>query len=353
DDAIIAVEVMVLKLEEGWDRVRAASFAYVSTAFPMLTGTLITVAGFLPVFLARTSSAEYTRSLFEVVGVSLIVSWFVAVLVTPYIGFKLLPDFGGRAHDEHAVYQGVFYRRFRGLVGWCVKRSMLVVAVTVLLFVVSVALFRWVPKQFFPSSDRPELIVDLWFPQNVSFDEIRRQSQALEQTLLGDEDIVSVTTYAGRGSPRFYLPLNVQTQTNLAELVVMTKGIAQRERTLLKIQDLLGTELPGVRGRVTRLENGPPVGYPIQLRLSGTDDAQLLQIADEVMARLRTRRDIRDVNMDWGERITTLRVDVNQDQARTLGVSSRGIAQALQTSVTGLDVTQYYEGDETLDVVMR
>ncbi|HET8703884.1 efflux RND transporter permease subunit [Castellaniella sp.] len=353
DDAIIAVEVMVLKLEEGWDRVRAASFAYVSTAFPMLTGTLITVAGFLPVFLARTSSAEYTRSLFEVVGVSLIVSWFVAVLVTPYIGFKLLPDFGGRAHDEHAVYQGVFYRRFRGLVGWCVKRSMLVVAVTVLLFVVSVALFRWVPKQFFPSSDRPELIVDLWFPQNVSFDEIRRQSQVLEQTLLGDEDIVSVTTYAGRGSPRFYLPLNVQTQTNLAELVVMTKGIAQRERTLLKIQDLLGTELPGVRGRVTRLENGPPVGYPIQLRLSGTDDAQLLQIADEVMARLRTRRDIRDVNMDWGERITTLRVDVNQDQARTLGVSSRGIAQALQTSVTGLDVTQYYEGDETLDVVMR
>ncbi|WP_322998057.1 efflux RND transporter permease subunit [Castellaniella sp.] len=353
DDAIIAVEVMVLKLEEGWDRVRAASFAYVSTAFPMLTGTLITVAGFLPVFIAKTSSAEYTRSLFEVVGVSLVVSWFVAVLVTPYIGFKLLPDFSGRARDEQAVYQGAFYRRFRRLVGWCVDHRALVVAVTVLLFVVAVALFRWVPKQFFPSSDRPELIVDLWFPQNASFDEIRRQSQELEKQLLGDGDIVSVTTYAGRGSPRFYLPLNVQTQSNLAELVVMSKGIPQRERVLLKIQDLFSSSFPGVRGRVTRLENGPPVGYPIQLRLSGTDDGQLRSISDHVMAMLRGRADVRDVNMDWGERTATLRVDVNQDQARALGVSSRSIAQALQASLTGLDVTQYYENDETLDIVAR
>ena len=353
DDAIIAVEMMVLKLEEGWDRVRAASFAYVSTAFPMLTGTLITVAGFLPVYMARTSSAEYTRSLFEVVGVSLIVSWFVAVLVTPYIGYKLLPDFSRRVRDERAVYQGAFYQGFRALVTWCVNRRLGVVMVTVCLFMGAVGLFSRVPQQFFPSSDRPELIVDLWFPQNVAFDEIRRQSRKMEQALLGHEDIVSVTTYAGQGSPRFYLPLNVQTQNNLAELVVMTPGIAARERVLQRVQHLLETSFPGLRGRVTRLENGPPVGYPIQLRLSGPDGTALRAMADKVMGLLRARKDVRDVNIDWGDAVTTLMVDVNQDQARTLGVSSRSIAQALQTSLSGFGITQFYEGDETLDIVAR
>ena len=353
DDAIIAVEMMVLKLEEGWDRVRAATFAYTATAFPMLTGTLITVAGFLPAYLAKSSSAEYTRSLFEVVGVALIVSWFVAVMVTPYIGFILLPDFKAKAGDEHEIYQRPFYRWFRRRVTWCVDHRLKVVTATILLFVAAMALFRLVPRQFFPSSDRPELIADLWFPQNAAFSEIRRQAHRLEQALHGDEDVVSVTSYVGRGSPRFYLPLNVQTQTNLAELVVMTKGIEQRERVMGTIQKLFGTRFPGLRGRVTRLENGPPVGYPIQFRISGTDNARLRSIAARIEAILRANPDTRDVNIDWGERVTTLRVDINQDQARALGVSSRSISQALQASISGIDITQYYEGDETLDIYAR
>lgn len=353
DDAIITVEVMALKLEEGWDRTRAATFAYTATAFPMLTGTLISAAGFLPVFLAKTSSAEYTRSLFEVVGVSLIVSWFVAVLVTPYIGFRLLPDFKPRPGEEQEVYQRPFYRWFRRRVTWCVDHRLKVVLATVVFFVVAVALFRQVPQQFFPSSDRPELIADLWLPENVAYSEIERQAQRLQQALAGDQDIVSVTSYVGRGSPRFYLPLNVQTQNNLAELVVMTKGIEQRERVMAKLQKLFATEFPGVRGRVTRLENGPPVGYPVQFRLSGTDATRLRAIAEETQKLLRANPDTRDVNIDWGGDATTVRVEVNQDQARALGVSSKSIAQALQTSLSGLDVTTYYENTETIDIYAR
>ncbi len=353
DDAIIAVEMMVLKLEEGWDRMRAATYAYTVTAFPMLTGTLITLVGFLPVYLAKTPSAEYTRSLFEVVGVSLIVSWFVAVLVTPFLGFRLLPDFKPKPGEEREVYQRPFYRWFRKRVAWCVDHRLAVVIATVVLFVVAMALFPRVPKQFFPSSDRSELIADLWFPQNATFDDIQRQASRLEKALHGDQDIVSVTSYVGRGSPRFYLPLNVQTQTNLAELVVMTKGIPERERVLHKIQHLFATQFPGVRGRVTRLENGPPVGYPVQFRISGTDNATLRTIADKVMGLLRADPNTTDVNDDWGARVTTLKVDVNQDQARALGVSSRSIAQALQTSLSGYDITQYHEGDNTVDIYAR
>src|SRR5690606_35867901 len=190
-------------------------------AFPMLTGTLVTVAGFLPVYIAKASSAEYTKSLFEVVGVALVVSWFVAVLVTPYIGYKLLPDFKPKPGAEREVYQRPFYRWFRRRVTWCVDHRVLVVIVTLVLFAVSVACFPRVPKQFFPASDRPELIVDLWMPQNASFALIERQAHALQKALREDEDVVSVTSYVGRGSPRFYLPLDVQTQSNLAELVVM------------------------------------------------------------------------------------------------------------------------------------
>lgn len=353
DDAIIAVEIMVLKLEEGWDRIRAATFAYTATAFPMLTGTLITVVGFLPAYLAKTSSAEYTRSLFEVVGVALIVSWFVAVLVTPYLGFNLLPGFKPRPGDESEVYQRPFYRWFRRRVTWCVDHRLTVVAATIVLFVAAVVLFRLVPRQFFPSSDRPELIADLWFPQNAAFSEIRHQAKRLEQALANDGDVISITGYVGRGSPRFYLPLNVQTQSNLAELVVMTKGIEQRERVMRKIQTLFETDFPGLLGRVTRLENGPPVGYPIQFRISGTDKTRLRAIANHVEQILRVDPHTRNVNMDWGEPVTTLRVEVNQDQARALGVSSRSIAQALQASFSGIDTTQYYEGDETLDITAR
>lgn len=353
DDAIISVEMMVLKLEEGWDHVRAATFAYTATAFPMLTGTLITVAGFLPVAISKSGSAEYTRSLFEVVGIALIVSWFVAVLVTPYLGFKLLPDFKPKAGENVEVYQRPFYRWFRKRVSWCLDHRMPVIGLTVILFVLSLGLFELIPQQFFPSSDRPELIVDLWMPQAASFDDIQKQAATMQKDLKSDPDVVSVTSYVGGGSPRFYLPLNVQTQNNLAELVVMTKGYEQREGVMARIQKLLDNGFAAARGRVTRLENGPPVGYPVQFRISGDDEAQLRSIADKVMAIARANPDTTDVNMDWGERVKVLKIDIDQDKARVLGVSSKSVSQALQASLSGYDITQYLEGTDSIGVYAR
>jgi multidrug efflux pump len=359
DDAIIAVEMMALKLEQGWDRFRAATHAYTATAFPMLTGTLITAAGFLPVGFAKSSAGEYVFSLFQVVGISLMLSWIVAVVFTPYIGFKLLkehPVAAGTDHHaaEEAVYQRGLYAQFRRLVELCLRRRRWVIGITGAAFVGSLALFSVVPQQFFPASDRPELMVDLWLPQAATFEASQHEVQALERRLKADPDVVAVTSYIGNGSPRFYLPLDVQTPNlNLGELMIMTKGGAARERVLAKIQQLFDTEFPLVRGRVNRLENGPPVGYPLQYRVFGTDNAKVRQIADQMSEILRANAHVRRVNQDWGERLKRVQVDVDQDKARQLGISSRQIKEALQSSLSGTTVTQYREGDDNLDVVAR
>jgi multidrug efflux pump len=354
DDAIIAVEMMALKLEQGWDRFRAATYAYTATAFPMLTGTLITAAGFLPVGFARSGAGEYVFSLFQVVGLSLCLSWIVAVLFTPYIGFKLLKETPGAHHDEDAVYRGRFYALFRRLVEACLARRRLVIGATLAAFVGSLALFTQVPKQFFPASNRPELMVDLWLPQAATFAASEREVKALEARLRGDPDVEAVTSYIGTGLPRFYLPLDVQTPNlNLGELMVMTKGGEARERVLEKIQRMFDEEFPMVRGRVNRLENGPPVGYPVQYRAFGTDQRQVLDIAGRVAEILRAHPNLRRVNLDWGERLKRVRVDVDQDKARQLGITSHAIQTALQSSLSGNTVTQYREGDQDLDVVAR
>jgi multidrug efflux pump len=354
DDAIIAVEMMALKLEQGWDRFRAATYAYTATAFPMLTGTLITAAGFLPVGFAKSGSGEYVFSLFQVVGISLCLSWIVAVLFTPYIGFKLLREHHGAPHDEDAVYQGRFYAMFRCLVNACLVHRTRVIAVTLAAFAGSLALFGLVPKQFFPASDRPELMVDLWLPQAATFAASQREVQSLEAKLRGDPDVVAVTSYVGNGSPRFYLPLDVQTPNlNLGEMMVMTRGGEARERVLARIQGLLDSDFPLVRGRVNRLENGPPVGYPVQFRVFGQNHRQLQAIADRVAAIMRAEPHVRRVNQDWGERLKRVRVDVDQDKARQLGITSHQIQTALQASLSGNTVTQYREADKDLDVVAR
>lgn len=355
DDAIIAVEMMALKLEQGWDRFRAATYAYTATAFPMLTGTLITAAGFLPVGFAKSGAGEYVFSLFQVVGISLILSWIVAVLFTPWIGFKLLREQPHAAgHDEDAIYQRGFYRRFRGLVELCLVHRRWVIGATVLLFAGAMALFGAVPKQFFPASDRPELMVDLWLPQSATFEASQREVEALEAQLKADPDVVAVTSYVGTGSPRFYLPLDVQTPNlNLGELMVMTKGGEARERVLAKIQQLFDDGFPLVRGRVNRLENGPPVGYPLQFRVFGQEPQKVRAIAEEVAAILRAEPHVRRVNQDWGERLKRVRVDIDQDKARQLGISSRQVKAALQGSLSGTSITQYREGDKDLDVVAR
>jgi multidrug efflux pump len=355
DDAIIAVEMMHLKLEQGWDKVRAASYAYTVTAFPMLTGTLITAAGFLPVGLAKSNSGEYVFSLFQVVGISLVLSWIVAVLFTPYIGFKLLRSHsGGELRDEDDVYKRGIYSWFRGVVNSCLTHRRWVIGGTLALFLTTLALFGFVPKQFFPASDRPELVVDLWLPQAATFEATLREVESLETMLKGDPDVVATTSYIGGGSPRFYLPLDVQTpHLNLGELMVMTAGGEARERVLSKIEHLFEVDFPSVRGRVNRLENGPPVGYPIQYRVFGQDHHQVEAAADRVAAVLRTDPHVRRVNQNWGERTKQVRIHVDQEKARALGITSQQIQTALQTSLSGNTIAQYREADKTIDVVAR
>lgn len=354
DDAIIAVEMMALKLEQGWDKYRAATYAYTATAFPMLTGTLITAAGFLPVGFAKSSAGEYVFSLFQVVGLSLVLSWIVAVVFTPYIGFKLLKEDGHAHAGEDAVYQRGFYARFRRFVNACLERRRLVIGATAAAFAASIALFAVVPQQFFPASDRPELMVDLWLPQASTFEASHREVEALEAKLRADPDVMAVTSYVGSGSPRFYLPLDVQTPNlNLGEMMVMTKGGEARERVLARIQSLFENEFPNVRGRVNRLENGPPVGYPVQFRVFGPDNAKVQAVADQVTALMRSHPNVLRVNQDWGERLKRLRVEVDQDKARQLGISSRDVKVALQGSLSGTTITQYREGDDGIDVVAR
>jgi multidrug efflux pump len=354
DDAIIAVEMMSLKLEQGWDRLRAATFAYTSTAFPMLTGTLITAAGFLPVGMAKSNAGEYTFSIFQVVGVSLMLSWIVAVIFTPYLAYKLLPEHKHAAADEDAVYQRPLYARFRRLVNACLERRREVVAGTVALFLLSVALFRFVPQQFFPESNRPELMVDLWLPQASSYAAAEREVRAMEEKLAGDPDIVSVTSYIGVGSPRFYLPLDVQTPNlNFGQLTVMTQDEEARERVIGRIGALFEGGFPSVRGRVSRLENGPPVGYPVQFRVSGPDDRKVAGYAGQVEQILRGHPAVRRVNSDLGEELTVVRAVVDQDKARVLGFSAQQIAQTMQVSLSGYTTTQYREGDESIDVIAR
>jgi len=357
DDAIIAVEMMALKLEQGWDRVSAATHAYTATAFPMLTGTLITAAGFLPVGLAKSGAGEYTVSIFQVVGIALILSWVVAVVFTPYLGFKLLPEMkkhaGEGAHGAIDDRRG-FYGVFRRLLEACLRHRGLVLATTLVAFVGAVGLFRTVPQQFFPASSRPELMVDLWLPEAASIAATEAAVSKLEGKLKSDPGVSAVTGYVGMGSPRFYLPLDVQLpNTNFGQLMVMTRGEEEREQVLARIEATLREDFPDVRGRASRLENGPPVGYPVKLRVSGRDPEQLAGIVAQVEAALRKDPAIRDVNSDLGERLQTARLIVDQDKARALGLTSKQIADATQNSLSGLDITQYREKDQLIDVVAR
>ena len=258
------------------------------------------------------------------------------------------------AHDEDAVYQRPVYARFRSLVDWCVVHRRVVVATTVGLFVLSIALFKLVPQQFFPESDRPELMVDLWLPQGASYAATEHEVKAMEQALAGNEDIVSVTSYVGVGSPRFYLPLDQQTPNiNFGQLVVMTHGEESRERVLAHVQDLFEHDFPLVRGRVTRLENGPPVGYPVQFRVSGPDDRKVAGIADQVATLMRAHPNVRRVNSDAGEQVKVMRAEIDQDKVRMLGLSTREVARMMQIGLSGLVTTQFREGDESIEIVAR
>ena len=357
DDAIIAVEMMAVKLEQGMSRLRAAAFAYQSTAFPMLTGTLITAAGFLPIATAQSGTGEYTRSIFQVVTIALLLSWIAAVVFIPYLGYRLLPEHGLAAvtHQQaHDPYATPFYRRFRELVEWCLEFRFRVIVATVLLFLLSLFGFRYVQQQFFPSSTRLELMIDLKLPEGSSIHATEDAVLRMERFLRQQEGVDNFVAYVGTGSPRFYLPLDQQLpQASFAQLVVLTHSVEQREQLRAALIHQFEVEFSDLRGRVTRLENGPPVGFPVQFRVSGEDVPTVRRLARKVAAVMRGNRHLSGVHLDWEEPSKVIRLNIDQDRARVFGVSSEDLANFLESSITGARISQYREGDELIDVMLR
>ncbi|MBX8520336.1 efflux RND transporter permease subunit [Pseudomonas cichorii] len=359
DDAIIAVEMMAIKMEQGYDRLKAASFAWTSTAFPMLTGTLITAAGFLPIATALSSTGEYTRSIFQVVTIALIASWIVAVMFVPYLGDRLLPDLakihaakhGSDAPDPYAT---PMYKRVRALVGWCVERRKTVIVATVALFVLSVVMFRFVPQQFFPASGRLELMVDLKLAEGASLQNTTEQVTRLEQMLKDHPGIDNYVAYVGTGSPRFYLPLDQQLPApSFAQIVVLTKTIEDREALRSWLITSLNEQFPTLRSRVTRLENGPPVGYPVQFRVTGEHIEVVRELARQVREKVRENPHVSNVHLDWEEPSKVVHLNIDQDRARALGVTTADLSAFLRNSLTGSSVSQFREDDELIEILLR
>jgi len=361
DDAIIAVEMMVVKMEQGWDKFKAATYAYTSTAFPMLTGTLITAAAFTPVGFSKSAASEYTISIFQVVTIALLVSWVVAVVFTPYLGYRLLdPNKLIAKAQRHGsdVYDTPFYRRLRAVVEWCLRNRWKVILATILVFVLSILAFgKFVQQQFFPAASRLELMVDVWLPQGASLKATGHEVERIENLVKDDPGIAHSSSYIGNGAPRYFLSLDQQLfADNFAQFIIVTKGLKEREEVKRRLEEKFAAPDGGyshLRVRVVRLENGPPIGYPVQFRVMGEDLTRLRDISEQVAAMMRANKHLQNVNFDWNEKIKSVRVEVNQDRARQLGTSSQEISQALQGWLNGVALTQYREGDQLIDVVWR
>lgn len=378
DDAIIAVEMMAIKMEQGYSRLKAAGFAWQTTAFPMLTGTLITAAGFLPIATAQSGTGEYTRSIFQVVTIALIVSWIAAVLFVPYLGEKLLPDFTKQQQQaawyvrlwarlrkqpapivethgqQHDPYQSRFYQSFRRVVEICITYRKTVIAVTVGIFVLSVAMFKLVPQQFFPPSNRAEILVDLKLEEGASLTATEQAVHKVEQFLSKQKGIDNYVAYVGTGSPRFYLPLDQQLpQASFAQFVVLASSLDDRDEIRHSLDTQIKQLLPQVRTRVSLLENGPPVGYPLQYRVSGEDLATVRAEAQKVAKVLSEDPNTTNVHLDWGEPSKIIAIDIDQDRARQMGVSSVDLANFLNASVTGSVMNQYREKRELIEIRLR
>jgi multidrug efflux pump len=341
DDAIIAVEMMVRKMEEGYDKVRAATFAYEITAMPMLTGTLITAVGFLPIGIAKSVTGEYTFAIFAVTVIALVLSWFVSVYFVPYLGTLLL-----KRHDHHGdvdgngqpheMFDSGFYNAFRRTVTWCVAHRWLTILATLAIFALGIVGMGRVQQQFFPDSSRPEILVDIWFPEGTSFAANETTAKRVEQRLMEEPGVSTVSTWVGSGVPRFYLPLD-----------------QVRETLRVRLPALLAEEFPEVRGRVKLLPNGPPVPYPVQFRVVGPDPLVLRLRADEVKAVMRDSPNTRGVNDNWNESVKIVRLEIDQTKARALGVTSQSIAQASRTLLSGTPIGQFREQDKLIDIVLR
>jgi multidrug efflux pump subunit AcrB len=357
DDAIIATETIVVKLEQGWDRERAASFAWTSTAFPMLTGTLVTAAGFMPIGLANSATGEYAGGIFWVVGIALVASWFVAVLFTPFLGFKLLPNYAKASHrrDEQAIYATRFYRGFRRALEFCVSRPLVVIAVALVVVGFALSQFGKVQQQFFPLSERPELFFELRLAEGSAIGATEKAAAEAEKLIAGDDDASSFTTYIGKSSPRFWLGLQpVQPNESFAQIVIVAKDVEARERIKARIEAAVARgALSQARVRVDRFNFGPPVGFPVQFRVTGPEIDKLREIAAEVRDVMRTDDRVIDPHLNWGEKMPSLHFDVDQARARAFGLTPQDIAQSLQTLIGGATVTTIRAGEERIDVVAR
>ncbi|MRA02346.1 efflux RND transporter permease subunit [Acinetobacter lwoffii] len=381
DDAIIAIEMMAIKMEQGYSRLQAAGHAWRTTAFPMLTGTLITAAGFLPIATAASSTGEYTRSIFQVVTIALLVSWIAAVLFVPYLGDKLLPDFNKdliqkapwyqrlwarlrkqpepqpivhHAGEHYDPYQTRFYQGFRRWVNACVTYRKTVIAATVGIFILSILMFKLVPQQFFPPSNRAEILIDLKLEEGASLKATEAAVKKVEAFLSKQEGIDNYVAYVGIGSPRFYLPLDQQLpQTSFAQFVVLASSLEDRNEIRQSLSDQIRLLLPEVRTRVSLLENGPPVGYPLQFRVSGEDLGLVREWAQKVAATVGDNPNTTNVHLDWGEPSKVIKLEIDQDRARQLGVTSSELANMLNSSILGAGIDQYREKRELIEIRLR
>src|ERR1700752_205749 len=356
DDAIIAVEMMVVKMEQGWDRIKAASFAWESTAFPMLTGTLVTATGFLPIGFANSAVGEYAGSIFWVVAIALVASWFVAVIFTPYIGVRLLPNIKlHQNHDPHAIYETRIYKTLRSVIQWCVNHRVKTVLATVGVFVASIVAFGHVQQQFFPLSERPELFLQLRLPEGTAFNVTEKAVKEAETLLKDDKDIGTYTAYVGQGSPRFWLGLNPQLPNEaFAEIVIVSKDVEARARIKGRIgRGVADGALAEARVRVDRFNCGPPVGYPVQFRVIGPDTHKVREIAYQVRDVMRANDQVVDPHLDWNEQAPYLKLVVDQDRVRALGLTPQDISKSLSMLISGAKITTVRDGIEKVEVVAR
>ncbi|WP_371381382.1 efflux RND transporter permease subunit [Sporomusa aerivorans] len=353
DDAIIAIEMMSVKMEQGWDRFKAACHAYTVTAFPMLTGTLITCAGFIPIGFAKGPAAEFTSSLFIVITVALLLSWLVSVIVTPLIGYKLLKDRPAEK-VEHDVYDSRFYRVFRQLLTWCLKRQKLVLGVTILSFAGSVFLLKFIKQEFFPPSLRSELIIEMTLPEGASLKATEQEARRFAATLAGDDNIDNFSYYVGKGAPRFVLTTEPKLPaTNYAQFVIVAKNVEARNVLHRKIETLFAEQFVEVRKNIKLIQTGPPSAYPVMLRVSGYEHDKVRAIAEEVRTIMTANPNLRDCNFDWYEKSKSMHLAVDQDKARALGLDSQSLATMLQMQVSGAAIAEFREKDKTVDMVFR
>jgi multidrug efflux pump subunit AcrB len=355
DDAIIAIEMMVVKMEEGFDRVKAATYAWTSTAGPMFFGTLVTIAGFLPVGFARSTAGEYAGNIFWVVAFSLITSWIVAVTFTPYLGVKLLPDIKPVEGGHDAIYSTKNYQRFRRLVRTVVNRKWLTAIVTLGLFFSAVMGMGFLQKQFFPNSDRPEIILDVNLPPGSAYSTTENTVKRIEQTVMKDSLAKIVTSYIGQGMPRFILSTNPELQNPAyAQIIVLTEGPKQRNELKDRLQKTVANgAFPEARVRVSQFVFGPPVTYPVLFRVVGPDLKELRKIAGQVQNVMMENPNLLDVHLDWGERTPIERLVFDNDRLRLIGLTPQEAGLQLQSVLTGATATQMREGIRSVDVVLR